>query len=354
MQVPVLERAQKIRCPRCSYEAVSLRDLEAHGVQAHATAGEALLPLLSSEEPEGLQPLESFSMSGIPEQLHPALSVPDADPTFWVNKQVGRFLRAVDQRCQKGEVVNVLLVGPTGTGKSSLPREFAATRKRQFFTMHCQVVTEQGDWWGSKEMSAADGTYFRKAAMVDAVETPGSVILLDEANRTHPENLNALFGLLDHRRSVWIPALEREVVVAPGVTFFVTLNEGFDYVGTNSVDKALRDRMSNTIRLEYLPASVEMGLLVRRIGVDEETARGLSEFAQTVRKNPKLGMSVSTRQLLECAALVKEGLPVQDAVLFAVANGATEDVDKKAILQALQVSGGIDAAYVSNPAGEEE
>ncbi len=293
-------------------------------------------------------------MSGIPERLHPALLVPDADPTFWVSNQVGRFLRAVDQRCKKGEVVNVLLVGPTGTGKSSLPREFAATRKRQFFTMHCQLVTEQGDWWGSKEMSAADGTYFQKAALVDAVETPGCVILLDEANRTHPENLNALFGILDHRRRVWVAALEREVVVAPGVTFFVTLNEGLDYVGTSSVDRALRDRMSNTIRLDYLPAKVETGLLMRRIGVDDETARGLSEFAQTARKNPKLGLSVSTRQLLECAALVKGGLPVHEAVLFAVANGAVEDVDKKAILQALQVSGRIDAAYVNNPSGEEE
>ncbi len=273
------------------------------------------------------------------------LSVPEPDLSFWMDAPVLRFLAAVAERSRKGESLNVLLVGPTGTGKSSLPREIAARWQRPFFTMHCQMVTEPGEWWGTRELSPDRGTYFLQAALVDAVETPGSIILLDEANRTHPENINALFGFLDHRRRAWIPVLHREIAVAPGVVFFVTLNEGMDYAGTNPVDRALRDRISNAIRLDYPPKAVEVELMARRTGIDEDTAWKLATFAATIRGNPKLGVSVSTRQLLECAALAREGLPLPDAVLFAVVNSAVDEVDRKALLQSLQVTGAVEDAY---------
>jgi len=285
---------------------------------------------------------------------HTALGVPEPDPTFWIDDIVSRFLSAVEERARSGEVVNVLLVGPTGTGKSSLPREFAAARKRPFFTMHCQLIEEQGDWWGSREMSPDKGTYFQKAALVDALETTGCVILLDEANRTRPENLNALFGLLDHRRRAWVPSLQREVAVAPGVVLFVTLNEGVDYAGTEMVDRALRDRISNTIRMDYPPKRAEAAVLARRTGLDAEASGKLVEFAQTIRRNPKLETAVSTRQLLECAALVKVGLPMRDAVLFSIVNGAVEDVDRKALLQSLQLTGAVKDAYTEPLWDEDE
>lgn len=277
---------------------------------------------------------------------HPEINIPEPDPTFWVDGEVARFLAAVHERSCRGERVNALLVGQTGTGKSSLPRECAATWKRPFFAMHCQLISEQSDWWGVRQISPQEGTFFDTAALVDALETPCCVILLDEANRTHAENLNALFGLLDHRRSAWVPALQREVSVAPGVVFFVTLNRGADYVGTTSVDKAMRDRISNTIFLNHPPKEVEVRLLTERTGVPQVIASRLIDFATTVRSNRKLGLSVSTRQLLECAALVQGGLPVQEAVKFSIVNSAEEEAERAALLQALQVSGDVPSAYV--------
>ena len=50
-----------------------------------------------------------------------------------------------------------------------------------------------------------------------------------------------------------MPQLHREVVVAPGVVFFVTLDEGYEYVGTNPVDEALRDRMTYSVRMGSPP-----------------------------------------------------------------------------------------------------
>ena len=130
---------------------------------------------------------------------HPALTVPDPDPHFYVSPTVTQLLFHLGRLSNKGERINVLLTGPKGTGKTSLPKEFAAAHGFPFFTAHCQLIAERDDWWGSKELSVERGTYFEKAAFLDAVETPHCVILLDEANRTHPENLNALFGFLKHQ-----------------------------------------------------------------------------------------------------------------------------------------------------------
>lgn len=322
-----------VLCPRCTYVASGLRDLDAHGSMAHA--GE-------DEQPEPVGRLFGIIAEATPAPdappMHPSLTAPQADPTFWIAPAVAPFLNAVAERSRRGQIVNVSLVGPTGSGKSSLPREFAAAWHRPFFTMHCQLITEQTDWWGSKELSVATGTYVRHTPLVDALETPGSIILLDEANRTNPENLNALFGLLDDRRRAWVPVLQREVVVAPGVVFFITLNEGGEYVGTNAVDRALRDRVTSTVALDYLPPDVERSLLCTRTGVTALAATRLVEFATTVRRNPKRPFAVSTRQLLECASLVHAGLLVRDAVGFAIANSALDVSERSALLQALQLT----------------
>ncbi|MFH1140284.1 MAG: AAA family ATPase [Chloroflexota bacterium] len=334
-----MEQAEYGQHPRCSYRALPALALASQCADANELTEEAISNCEMPVEHPAVHLLQtSYPITSIP--------IPEKDPTFWMDERVVRFLHVLGARTRKQEIVNVLLVGRAGTGKSSLPREFAAMNQRPFFTMHCQLVTEPGDWWGNREMSPQRGTYFRKAALVDALETPGCVILLDEANRTHPENLNALFGLMDHRRRVWIPNLNREVEVAPGVVFFVTLNEGLDYMGTNPVDRALRDRLSNTLRLEYLPKRVEAELLAQRTGVSRDIAHKLAEFAHTVRNNPKLGIVVSTRQLLECSALVREGLPMADAVMFAIVNGAMEDMDRKALLQSLQMAGAAGEIHI--------
>jgi len=338
----------ELPCSHCSYVAVSDQDLTGHTAHAHPgqemDEGPSDVPQVEPDIPAAPPIPATPPSQPAPDSI---LSIPEADDTFWVDDKVVRLLHTMGRISQKGNVLNCLLTGPKGTGKTSLPKEFAATQGRPFFTVHCQLIAERDDWWGSKELSLERGTYFERAAFLDAVETEGCVILLDEANRTHPENLNALFGFLDHRRSAWVPQLKQEVQVAPGVVFFITLNEGYEYVGTNPIDEALRDRMTYSVRMSYVPKRVETSILVKRTAIDDDTAGKLTEFARSVRRNPKIGVPVSTRQLLGAASLVVEGMAIQDAVLFSVVNSMGEDVDRSALLQALQIIGNVDEAWVS-------
>lgn len=278
---------------------------------------------------------------------HKALFVPPVDDTFWVEDLALKLLVAIEQRAVNGENINIFLTGPTGAGKSSLPEQFAALNKRLCFVQHCELVVEAGDWWGQKEMDIERGTYFEKAAFVTAIQTPGAVVIMDEVNRTHPDNLNPLFGLLDHRRRAWVPVMNDEIKVAEGVTFWFTLNMGFDYQ-VNPVDLALLNRAQVTIPMRYPPKAWEINLLKEKGGVGEDTAEKLAEFARTVRNNPRLHVAISPRQLIEAATLVRYGVPIHDSVMVSTINGASEDMDKTALLQALQTVGPVDAAYVED------
>ena len=347
----------------CDYVAYSQVALEEHISQVHGGSAPVVVPVTSSPtvQPSAgpvasapVQPSvgsvaevsrETGVLAPEPPSHHPALFVPSADVAFWVEDRTLRLLVAIEKRAVRGESINVFLTGPTGTGKSSLPEQYAALNDRLCFVQHCELITEPSDWWGQREMSIERGTYFEEAAFVDAIETPGCVVVMDELNRTHPDNLSPLFGLLDHRRRAWVPFMGREVKVASGVTFWFTLNLGNDYQ-VNPVDLALMNRAQITIPLRYPPMDWEITILKDRAEVDDDTARKLAEFARTVRSNPRLHISISPRQLIEAAKMVMLGVPIHDSVMATTINGAVEDMDKTALLQALQTVGPVDAAYV--------
>ena len=355
----------KFPCPECSESAFSQAALDDHTAHAHPVGGSGGGPTVASappaaspdvpEPPEASPAPEpatqavSESVASVAAMVNPALRVPVADDTFWVDDRTTALIHTVGMISADGDIVNLLLTGPKGTGKTSLPQEFAAAVGRPFLNVHCALVGERDEWWGTTELSLDKGTHFEQAAFLDALETEGCVICLDEANRTHPENLNALFGILDHRRAAWVPQVKREVVVAKGVTFWMTLNEGYEYVGTSPIDEALRDRMQYTIRMRYPPKKIEVGILVARTGVSEDVANRLAELARSVRKNPKLMLPISPRSLLSAATLVKRGMPIQEAVLFGMVNAMPADVDRQTLLQALQIIGKVDEAYVDPP-----
>lgn len=136
------------------------------------------------------------------------------------------------------------------------------------------------------------------------------------------------------------------VKVAPGVVFFACMNEGGEYIGVNPMDKAIRERFTRTIRLDFPPVKAETEILVKRTGVEREVAEKLATFARDVRRNPKLGCAPSTRQLLVACEDVAEGSPLPQAVMFCIVNDLDETVDRQALLQHLQIIGNIDDAFV--------
>ena len=266
------------------------------------------------------------------------METPALDHAFKVSDEHMTFFNILQQKRVKGDITNVRIVGPSGLGKSSMAYYFAGLYSCPFLDWQCHLITEVDEWWGVRELDVATGTHMDESLLVQAIETPGAVILLDEVNRAHPIVLNGLLGLLDHRRRQWVPTLKRYVTVAEGVTFFLSMNQGAEYNAVNELDKAFSDRAPITLRVTYPAPEVERAILMDREGISEDKANHLVRFANILRGNDRIEVDVSTRVLMAAASLISSGMPLRDAVTFACINSVQEESDRTTCLQALQQS----------------
>lgn len=145
-------------CDECPWSGFAQTALDDHKAHAHPIAGSGGGPAVASAPPAASPaPPEPAEASPAPEpatqaepdrlaaveaMVNPVLRVPVADDTFWVDDRVTRLIHTVGMISADGEIVNVLLTGPKGTGKTSLPQEFAAAVERPFLNVHCALVAE--------------------------------------------------------------------------------------------------------------------------------------------------------------------------------------------------------------------
>lgn len=238
------------------------------------------------------------------------LAVPEPDPHFFLPEAVIENIGRITL-LSKRHPVNVLVAGKQGCGKSTLVRQFAARNHRPLATFQIGLLSEPGQLFGEHALKNGE-TYYRKYLFPDAVRTPGCVIHLEEINRPeHPKALNMFFSVLSEDRGVYTDELGH-IKVADGVVFFATLNEGEEFIGTEILDAALRDRFY-VMLLNYLPPEVETRVLNLKTGIDEADAQTIVNVAAKLRSNSRDPMVVSTRHTLMIAEMVSVGATVEQA-----------------------------------------
>jgi nitric oxide reductase NorQ protein len=200
-------------------------------------------------------------------------------------------------------------------------------------------MQEPQEWWGETKFTPDRGTYYVTSLFIEAVETPRAVVVLDDADRVeNPKVLNPLLPLLDDRSKSWVEQVGRYVVVAEGVVFFATVNEGWEYVGSDPLDLALRDRFYE-VKLDVPPEEMLAGVIRSKAGVDSGIAAQLAMFVTKARENATMPVMISTRKVLLAAEDVVLGATMRDAILYSIIPGLSID-QQEAILQVLQQSMG--------------
>ncbi len=238
------------------------------------------------------------------------LAIPEPDDHFFLSEEVIENINRLSL-LSKRHPVNVLVAGKQGCGKSTLVRQFAARNKRPLATFQIGILSEPGQLFG--EHALKDGeTYYRKYLFPDAIQTPGCVIHLEEINRPeHPKALNMLFSVLSEERGIYTDELDH-IRVADDVVFFATLNEGDEFIGTEMLDAALRDRFY-VMLLDYLPPEIETQVLQLKTGIDEANAQTVVNVAGKLRNNSRDPVVVSTRHTLMIAEMVAVDASVEQA-----------------------------------------
>jgi nitric oxide reductase NorQ protein len=244
-----------------------------------------------------------------------ALFVPEEDPYFYISNDVLSLLDKVRKISQK-HPVNVLIAGKQGCGKSSLVKQYAAVHGHPLATFQVGILSEPGQLFGEYALEGG-ATKYREFLFPQAIQTPNCVIHLEEINRPeHPKALNMLFSILSDDRQVWMDELGL-LKVADGVVFFATLNEGDEFVGTELLDAALRDRFY-LILMDFLPNEVEREVLINKTGISGKQADDIIDVANALRSNPELQTAISTRTTLMIGELVYAGASLGEAIAASV------------------------------------
>jgi nitric oxide reductase NorQ protein len=218
---------------------------------------------------------------------------------------------------------NIMLRGDAGTGKTLAVTTVAKVMDRPFFYFNLGATQDpRSTLIGNTHFNKDTGTYFAQSTFVKAIQTEGSVILLDELSRAHPEAWNILMTVLDEsQRYLRIDeSPDAEVVkVADGVSFLATSNEGIQYTSTRKVDFALADRFA-ILEMDIL-SKLQQESLIRHAcpKIDDKTVEILTSIYDQINtelatNNGKIQTRMSTRSMIRAARHICDGFSINEAL----------------------------------------
>lgn len=237
-----------------------------------------------------------------------------------MSEQLPYYLPAADELDLFGAAVEaqlpVMLVGPTGSGKTRLVAHMAARSGRHLRVVVGNDDTTTADLLGRYLVHGGDVSW--RDGPVTAAVRAGDFCYVDEVVEVRREALAALHPLADDRRELHIDRLGESVAAADGFALVCSYNPSRS-VGFRELRTAFRQRFV-TIAIDYLPAEAETEVVLRETGVDEAVAARLVRIAGALRDAvaDHGGESPSTRLLVHAARLIGRGVSEQGAVEAAV------------------------------------
>lgn len=203
---------------------------------------------------------------------------------------------------------NILLVGPTGSGKSFLAERLAEALKLPFYSASCSIGMSESQLAGWLLPIKANGRFGYVPAPFVTAYTKGGVFLLDELDNGDANVLTFMNAALSNGH-MFIPqrGVDGESMVLRHPDFICiaaanTFGTGPDaqYVGRNKLDAATLNRFaSQRIYLDYSEA-VEMSVSSKRVYV----------WAKAIRKeirSRRLRRIMSTRNMIDFTDQDKSG-----------------------------------------------
>ena len=242
---------------------------------------------------------------------------------YWYDKPEDiKFIRHfIELRTKAQAVGNLLVVGPSGAGKTEGLRRVSETVGKPFYKLDCATITSEDKWIGHKEIDH-EGTKFvlsEHLRWLEGVEYEPGILCYDEVNRVHPSRLNILLPILDGSQAVFVPDMGRLVRVHPETIIVATANIGTAFGGTFVMDRALRERFNFTLERDFPPAAEEVKVLTSATGISQDKAEVIVEIAGKTRTKWETGdleSPISTRTLKAASMLIASGMSILAAMEY--------------------------------------
>ena len=204
----------------------------------------------------------------------------------------------------------VIIIGPKGTGKTSLVRDFAKNKNINLESINFSLRTRESHLIGTKTLT--DGTVsFDEGLLIKSMKR-GDMLYLDEINSAEADVLLRLDEALDDRRQIVLKESTGEVVKAKDGWFVVATINPLSHSGTKELPPQLLSRFPVRIRLEYPPENVELEIVKKHVSGnhDSEIIQAI-KLANTLRQAAaveELFYSPSLRETIAFAKLLDKGM----------------------------------------------
>jgi len=216
----------------------------------------------------------------------------------------------------------VLIIGPKGTGKTSLVMEYAIQKSKKLESINFSLRTRESHLIGTK--SLVEGNIgFDEGVLIKSMKE-GSILYLDELNAAEADVLLRLDEALDDRRQIVLKESDGQVIKADDSWFTIATINPLTHVGTKELPPQLLSRFPVRIRLDYPPEDVEYKIIKKHVKnlYETEILQGI-KLANTLRQASaveELYYSPSIRETIAYAKLLEGGSSAKEAAKIVFGN----------------------------------
>ena len=226
----------------------------------------------------------------------------------------------IDKAFEKG--LFVMIIGPKGTGKTSLVREYAIQKSKELESINFSLRTRESHLVGTKTL--IDGNIgFDEGILVKSMKE-GNILYLDEINAAEADVLLRLDEALDDRRQVILKESDGQIIKAKDSWFVIATINPLTHVGTKELPPQILSRFPVRIRLDYPPEDVEYQIIKKHVKNpnESEVLRGikLANILRQAASVEELYYSPSLRETIAFAKLLEDEMSVKQAAEIVFGN----------------------------------
>src|SRR5918911_2232712 len=218
----------------------------------------------------------------------------------------------------------VLIIGPKGTGKTTLVRKFASEIKKELSSVNFSLRTKESHVVGAKTLEKGD-INFVEGVLVKSMRE-GSLLYLDELNAAEADVLLRLDEALDDRKQLVLKEAEGQIVNAAADWFVIATINPLSHVGTKELPPQLLSRFPVRMKLDYPPEDIELDIVRRHVKIDDSKVKDVKhaiKLAKSLREAAaveELYYSPSIRETIAFAKMLNTGLSGRQTAEVVYAN----------------------------------